>query len=231
MAKTVKHDARKGQGAGARGGSTRKPFGGIAASTRGSRTATLTLTTQGAQPSLTGQESAHGAAPSRTSARLAAAQGQRRPSGPARDPRRPSDPAQTPKTRESRAGAGQKPASARRKSHSCATTTIGDFVNAARQGAAGLKTSGAIASRTRAAIRSVAFGSKGTADVSSSNQFAVLRDLTEEARALTHAPRRSKRIRFPHLTDADATAASVASGNKRARTWSELTRSSSAPQR
>ena len=156
MAKTVKHDARKGQGAGAHGGSTRKPVGGIVASTRGSRTATLTLTTQGAQPSLTGQKSAPGAAPSRTSARLAAAQGQRRPSGPARDPRRPSDPAQTPKTRESRAGASAKPASTRGKSHSCATspsrTTFGDYVDAALQGAAGLKTSGAIASRTRAAI-------------------------------------------------------------------------------
>ena len=34
MAKTVKHDARKGQGAGAHGGSTRKPVGGIVASTR-----------------------------------------------------------------------------------------------------------------------------------------------------------------------------------------------------
>jgi len=173
-----------------------------------------------------------GAALSWLSARLAAARG---PQVGARS-------ARTSNTRTSPGSAGAKPASMGRTKHSCATVV--DFIEHAFEGVAGSKTSGGdagsntsggIATRTRAANRSIASTSKGTVVVSDPNPFGPLRDLAEEATtlapalapALTHAPRRSKRINFPHLTDADATAASVASGNKRARTFEALTHSRS----
>jgi hypothetical protein len=233
MAKTVEHDARKGQGAGAHGGSTRKPVGGIAASTRGSKTRTLTLTPQeGARNRPTGQEGAPEAVSSRSSARRTAAQGPRVAARSTRGSRVAARSTQTPKTRESRAGASAKPASTRRKSHSCATspsrTTFGDYVDAARQGRGGFNTSGGDAPMTSSAPRSVAFRSTGTADVFTSNPYFPLSNAPEAVPTLCRSGRNGNE--YPALTDdAAAAKANVASAAKRGRRWSELTRSSSAP--
>ena len=227
MPKAGKKGAREGQGPGARGGGSFKPVGGVSASTRGSKAMKLTKTPQegahkGHGVRVRGQGGAPEAAPSRLSARLAAARG---PQVGARS-------ARTSNTRASPGSAGAKPTSRGRTTHSCAKKpTMGDFIAPVIQGVAGSKTSGGdagsntsgITTRTRAANRSIASTSKGTVVVSDPNPFSPLRDLTDEATALApalaHAPRRSKRMHFPHLTDADATAASVASGNKRARTF------------
>ena len=220
MPKAGKTDARKGQGSGARGGGSLKSVDGVSASTPGSKATTPTLTPQGAHNSHPGQEGTPGAASRRLSARPAAARG---PQAGARSTR-------TPTTRESRGGAGAKPTSTGRTKYSCATspscTTFGDYLNAARPGLGGFNTSDGDAQMTFFAPLSVAYGSTGTADVFTSNPYSPLNNAPEAV----PTSRRSSRdcTKDPALTTAAAANASVTSVAKRGRTWSGLTRSSSA---